>query len=97
MSNKIGRIHEKKGDSAHMGADITGRAAQYFVAALTVAICMIVPLYAKDGYNQIGNAKFEIYRVIMMAGCPIILVLATACTIFEIKATDTRTSAVPAG
>ncbi len=88
MSNKIGRIHKRKGDPAHMGADITGRAAQYFVAALTVAICMIVPLYAKDGYNQIGNAKFEIYRVIMMAGCPVILVLATACTVFEIKANE---------
>lgn len=85
MSNKIGTIREKKGASAHAGSDFTGRVAQYLVAALTAAICIVVPLYAKDGYNQIGNAKFEIYRVIMLTGCPIILVLAAVCTGFERK------------
>lgn len=86
MSNKIGRIHEKKGVSVNIGMEITKRLSQYFVAILAAALCIIVPLYAKDGYNQIGNAKFEIYRGIMIAGCPVILVAAAAYGVFEVRA-----------
>ncbi|MDE6389578.1 MAG: O-antigen ligase family protein [Lachnospiraceae bacterium] len=86
MSNKIGRIHEKKGVFPHIGAEITRCLSQYFVAILAAALCFIVPLYAKDGYNQIGNAKFEIYRGIMIAGCPVLLATSVIYGFFEVRA-----------
>lgn len=59
----------------HYGRKALTQAIEYLVAALTVILCIIVPLYAKDGYNQIGNAKFEAYRAIMMSGCIGLLVV----------------------
>lgn len=85
MSNKIGNVYEKKRSFAQAGADITGRAAQYLVAALAIAVCVIVPLYAQDGYNQIGNAKYEVYKAVMLAGCPLLLIVAAVFLVFEIK------------
>ncbi len=85
MSNKIGRVHEGKRSFAHVGAEVMGQAAQYFVAALVIAVCVIVPLYAEDGYNQIGNAKFEVYRAIMITGCPLILIVSAIYFAFAMK------------
>ena len=52
----------------HYGRKALAQGIEYLVAAMTVMLCIIVPLYAKDGYNQIGNAKFDVYKAIMMTG-----------------------------
>lgn len=59
----------------HHGRRALTQAIEYLVAAMTVILCIIVPLYAKDGYNQIGNAKFEAYKAIMMTCCTGLLVV----------------------
>lgn len=59
----------------HYGRKALKQGIEYLVAALTVILCIVVPLYAKDGYNQIGNAKFEVYKAIMMTGCTGMLVV----------------------
>ena len=59
----------------HYGRKMLKQGIEYLVAAMTVILCIIVPLYAKDGYNQIGNAKFEAYKTIMMTGCAGLIVV----------------------
>lgn len=47
-----------------------------YVLAVTLSVmCVVVAFYAKDGYNQIGNAKFAVYRVTMLAGFSFFLTL----------------------
>lgn len=57
-------------------AEMTGQILEYLLAVVLLALCVAVPLYAKDGYHQIGNAKFEIYRKIMTGGFSVLSVLA---------------------
>lgn len=52
----------------HHGRKTLAQGIEYLVAAMTMILCIIVPLYAKDGYNQIGNAKFDAYKAIMLTG-----------------------------
>ena len=52
MSNKLQKTTEN-GQSA--GMEITGQIIEYVLAAVAAAICMAVPLYARNGYDQIGN------------------------------------------
>lgn len=33
-----------------------------------IAMCTAVAFYAKDGYHQIGNAKFNAYKTVMLLG-----------------------------
>lgn len=54
---------------------IVSPAMEYVLAATVIAMCAAVSFYAKDGYNQIGNAKFMAYRVTMTIGFSIFLVL----------------------
>ncbi|MCM1122308.1 MAG: O-antigen ligase family protein [Eubacterium sp.] len=59
------------------------RVTEYCVAALAVALCVIVPLYAKDGYNQIGDAKFAAYKAVMITGCAGVLSVLLVSMVFE--------------
>lgn len=66
----------------HDGQKVLKRVTEYFVTAMVTALCVIVPLYAKEGYNQIGNAKFEAYRAVMMVGCAGVFVALIASMFF---------------
>lgn len=47
-----------------------------YVLAVTLSVmCVVVAFYAEDRYNQIGNAKFAVYRVTMLAGFSLFLLL----------------------
>ncbi len=67
----------------HYERKVMTRVIEYLVAAITVILCIVVPLYAKDGYNQIGNAKFEAYRAIMMTGFTGLLAVLMVSMILE--------------
>ena len=44
-------------------------AVMAYVLAVTLSVmCVLVAFYAENGYNQIGNAKFSVYKVTMLAG-----------------------------
>ena len=47
-----------------------------YVLAVTLSVmCIVIAFYAEDGYNQIGNAKFAVYRVNMLIGFSLFLAL----------------------
>lgn len=73
MSNKLNKT---KGIGQSAGVEITGQIIEYILAVVTAAVCVAVPLYARDGYDQIGNAKFDIYKNILYMGFPILVILA---------------------
>ncbi len=79
MSNKLHKIKEG-GQSA--GLEITGQLIEYLLAVVAAVVCIAVPLYAKEGYDQIGNAKFEIYRNILRLGFIPLLMLAVLYGVF---------------
>ncbi|MDE6604186.1 MAG: O-antigen ligase family protein [Lachnospiraceae bacterium] len=74
MSNKIKKVQNKKSAAAASGAEILWMVMEYITAALMTAMCVAVSFYAKDGYNQIGNAKFAAYRAVMIGGFSVFLV-----------------------
>lgn len=82
MSNKIGR---KKEQEKSAGAEIIGQIMEYLLATVIIAVCIGVPLYAKNGYHQIGDAKFTAYKSIMMFGFAILLVMAIIYLCFWLK------------
>lgn len=72
MSNKIKK--EKK-PAAVSDRVIVAPAMEYLLAATMIAMCAAVSFYAKDGYHQIGNAKFQAYKIIMIIGFSLFLAL----------------------
>lgn len=75
MSNKIKKTENAKKDSLVSGRGFIASAMEYVLAATMAAMCVSVSFYAKEGYNQIGNAKFAAYRVVMTAGFSVFLLL----------------------
>lgn len=57
---------------------IVSPAMEYLLTATMIAMCLAVCFYAEDGYHQIGNAKFEAYKMVMIVGFAPILLLG-AC------------------
>ena len=79
MRNKLKRTGKKQNYKTVTGGaceEIIRQMIEYVLAAVVFILCVEVPLYAKDGYHQIGNAKFEAYRRIMIGGFSVLLVLA---------------------
>ena len=72
MSSKVNRINKK---TENRLAPIMNSVLEYAVALVMIVLCVVLPLYAQDGYYRIGDAKFEIYRSIMLLGMPFLLVL----------------------
>lgn len=76
MSNKI-----KKAKSPSTVSEwvIVAPAMEYVLTATMIAMCVAVAFYAKDGYHQIGNAKFEAYRIVMVIGFALFLLMGIGC------------------
>lgn len=82
MSNKL---NTGKSTRRGAGTEIVGQLTEYLLAVVTGAICVIVPLYAKDGYDEIGEAKFTAYKIIMEAGFPLLMMLALLYGFFYLR------------
>lgn len=48
--------------------EIARTVLEYTVMALGIALCVLVPLYLKDGYHGVGDCKYELYKWIMIIG-----------------------------
>lgn len=70
MSNKIKKAKTPSTVSEWV---IITPAMEYVLAATMIAMCIAVSFYAKDGYHQIGNAKFEAYKTVMIIGFALFL------------------------
>ena len=55
LSHKL----SKKNKTEMEYTELIREVIEYLLAAVLVILCVVVPLYARDGYHQIGNAKFE--------------------------------------
>lgn len=82
MSSKISGRNRADGKSqagikaCHTDTGGLRQLIEYLLTAVLLILCVAVPFYAKDGYHQIGNAKFEAYRRIMIGGFSVLLVMA---------------------
>lgn len=76
MSHRVKGMDKKKKEGFGIRAEAAGRLTERLLAAVVLAVCVAVPLYARDGYHQIGNAKFEAYRRIMTGGFGLLLPVA---------------------
>lgn len=72
MSNKIKKANTSSTVSEWL---IVTPAMEFVLTATMIAMCVAVSFYAKDGYHQIGNAKFEAYRLVMSIGFSLFLLL----------------------
>ena len=58
---------------------------EYMCALWAVIFAIVVPVYMKDGYYQIGTAKYDAYAHIVVFGMPVILLLVLLYAAFAIK------------
>lgn len=56
------------------GADTVATFMEHFVTILCVAIMILVPLYMKDGYYEIGQCKYDMYWGITVLLFPVLLI-----------------------
>ena len=60
--------------------------AMAYVLALTLSVmCVVVAFYAQDGYNQIGNAKFAVYKTTMFFGFFVFLALGAVYAVLSLR------------
>lgn len=67
MSNKLAGSKKVK-KKENEGIEIARSVLEYTVMALGIALCVLVPLYLKDGYHGVGDCKYELYKWIMIIG-----------------------------
>lgn len=82
MSNKIAKRGKSKEKPTGSGTEVMGQIMEYLLAVIMIVLCIVVPLYAKEGYKQIGNAKFAAYRGIMVTGCAIMFAALALYLVF---------------
>lgn len=68
MSNKLVRQTEENKKQENAGAAVVKNIIEYVLAIVGIAICVLVPLYLKDGYHSVGTVKYELYQWIMIIG-----------------------------
>lgn len=100
MSNKVIKGQKKRDAGVASAQGILKLLIEYVVAAVITVMCVAVSFYARDGYNQIGNAKFAAYRTVMTAGFSVFLLLMVVFGILWLhekqKADKLRTGQMPA-
>ena len=73
MSNKVKKPQNRENTVRVSGQETLEILMEYITAAVMAVMCVAVSFYAKDGYNQIGNAKFAAYRMVTAVGFSVFL------------------------
>lgn len=86
MSNKLVKESDvqKRKDQENLYSDIIRTMIEYTLAIFGIAICLLIPLYLRDGYNNVGVAKYDVYRILSMWGFGILFLL-TLGYLFTLK------------
>lgn len=84
MRNRSKKEHSAAIFRFPSAADIA-EAMAYVLAVVLSVMCVVVAFYAQDGYNQIGNAKFAVYKVTMLAGFSLFLSLGAVYVFFSLR------------
>lgn len=85
MSHRTIRYNHHNSRPAFAAAEIMGCAIEYLLIIVLVILCVVVPLYAEDGYHQIGEAKFAAYRTVMTGGFGLLFVAFVPYFIFWLR------------
>lgn len=67
------------------GADTIVTFMEYFVTILCVTIMILVPLYMKNAYYEIGQCKYDMYYGITLVGLPVLLIFTVIYLFFKRK------------
>lgn len=86
MSNKIAKANRNRKRAAGSGMEIMGQLMEYLTAVVLAVLCVVVPFYAKDGYHQIGNAKFAAYKMILLMGGAVLFIAMVPYLFFRLRA-----------
>lgn len=77
---------EHKATIFHFPSAAGAAEAMAYVLAVTLSVmCVVVAFYAQDGYHQIGNAKFAVYKVTMLVGFSVFLALGAVYLLFSLR------------
>lgn len=79
MARKLVKQEKKKESPA---VEITQSISEYALAMFLIIVCVWIPLYMKEGYYQIGTAKFSAYAHLVVFGLPLVLALVLLYRIF---------------
>lgn len=67
MSNRLIKTGANRKKES-IGADIAKGIIEYTLLIIGIAVCVLVPLYLKNGYHSVGTVKYELYQWIMLVG-----------------------------
>lgn len=79
------KLAKKKKVKENTGKLITISFLEYLCAFWAIVLAFAVPLYMKDGYYQIGTAKYNAYAHVVVYGMPVLLVLTVLYIVFSAK------------
>ncbi len=91
MAVKLAKGQKKKENA---GKQIMTSFLEYMCALWAVVFAVAVPVYMKEGYYQIGVAKYNAYAHIVVFGMPILLIFVLLYVIFSVKETGISVQAV---
>lgn len=72
MSNKLKSNKKKREDYEEQ---IVVSLIEYTLAIVGIVLCIMVPLYLKDGYHSVGEVKYQVYQWIMTVGFAVLFIL----------------------
>lgn len=81
----MAKLVKQQKQSKITGADTIVTFMEYFVTILCTAIAILVPLYMKNGYYEIGQCKYDMYWGITVVGLPLLLIFAVIYFILQRK------------
>ncbi len=79
------KLAKKKQPKENTGKLVTTSFLEYLCAFWAIVLSFAVPLYMKDGYYQIGTAKYDAYAHVVVFGMPVLLLLVLLYVIFAVK------------
>lgn len=89
MSNKL--IKKTAGQKTNTGAEAARGIIEYVLAIVGITLCVMVPLYLKDGYHNVGTVKYELYQWIMIVGfISLAILMAVYCMMLNGISIDRR-------
>ena len=81
----MAKLAKKQKQSKITGADTVVTFIEYLVTMLCAAIMILIPLYMKQAYYEIGKCKYDMYWGITVFGLPILILFAVIYLILQRK------------
>lgn len=94
MAVKLAKEKKKKENT---GKAVVTDFLQYVSALWAIVLVSVIPLYMKEGYYQIGTAKYDAYAHIVVFGMPVLLLLAALYIVFSLKESGVSAEGVKRG